>query len=174
MLIVPHEGSGGARRPSRRSVSDWGTIPAVQERLGGSSEVQAGFERSSRRSGRGQEALPEYREWTRGHPEDPGAVKRPPQRSWRGRESHPEVREGLEGLQRSVRNWEALQKVLEWLAGPPGGQGVVRRHTWRSGGVGRPSQRSGRGWTSRVGLLTPPEPAGGSPRLSKGPHGPPG
>ena len=65
----------------------------------------------------------------------PGVVGRSSWKARRGQEALPEGRKGLGGPTREMRGQEALQEVREGLGGLPRGMG----------GVGRPSQWSGRG-----------------------------
>ena len=90
----------------------------------------------------------EVREGSGGPPRGPGVIRRPTRRTGRGQVAQPKVQDGSGGPpggqvgvqmppQRSGWGWEAHPKIRE--GDLPGGIGVVKRPTWRPGGVGRPS-----------------------------------
>ena len=129
-------------------VQEWSGIPtkgpAVVGKPSRRSEVVG---RPSRRSGSGLESHTEVREGTGGPPEGPGGDERPSCRSGSVREALREGREwskDIAGGSIVVSNiQEAILEVWEWsgiptkgpavVGSPPGGPGVVERHSRRSG-----------------------------------------
>ena len=177
-LVVP----GVVERPSWRSGSGWGgPFGGLGRHSGGPGVVG----RPSRRYGSGREALPEVWELWEGPPCGSGVVWRSSRRSGSGRETLPVVRSSQDALSENPMpsrkfgcGSKSEKEVREWTVGPlgglglpPGGPGVVERHSHRvrthfrtsrsgreallevrewSGGppggpgvIGRPSQRVG-------------------------------
>ena len=170
--LGPPRGSGGVRRPTRRSRMGREAHLEVQEELGGPLRGLGGVGRPTQRSGRGGRPT-RSSWWGREAHTGLGGVGWPTRSSGRGWETHPEVQEasgvcprdpGLverliwsAGRGRKLTCWpgigrkdypdvqEAHTEVWEGCGGPCRGTGGVGRPTQK---VRRSSLRSGRGWVA--------------------------
>ena len=137
------------------------------EGLGGPLKGLGVVKRPTWTSGKGWEAYPEVWERSRGPPEDPGSVGSPTWMTRSGQEAHPKVRGGREAHPEVQEGSRRPPECLRWVGSQtrrlvvsPASPGGVERPTRRSRGVGRPTQKLGRGWEAK-------------PMVSEGPRDPP-